>query len=51
VAETIAKQIERAVASWPGVAVEPHRFGGIEFRVGRLNYERPWSAKHAEVNE
>jgi hypothetical protein len=30
-----AAVIEREVASWPGVTVEPHRFGGIEFRVGR----------------
>ena len=35
VAETIAQQIEREVASWSGVAVAAHRFGGIEFRVGR----------------
>ena len=33
--EDIAKQIEQTVASWPGVTVEPHRFGGVEFRVGR----------------
>ena len=31
----IARQIEQTVANWPGVSVEPHRFGGIEFRVGR----------------
>jgi hypothetical protein len=30
-----SEEIEREVASWPGVTVEPHRFGGIEFRVGR----------------
>src|SRR5438093_3590193 len=33
--ETIANLIEREVASWPGVSVEPHRFGGVEFKVGR----------------
>jgi hypothetical protein len=33
--EDIATQIEQTVANWPGVTVEPHRFGGIEFRVGR----------------
>jgi hypothetical protein len=27
--------IEREIATWPGVSVEPHRYGGIEFRVGR----------------
>jgi Family of unknown function (DUF5519) len=31
----ISTQIERHVAAWPGVIVEPHRFGGVEFRVGR----------------
>jgi len=34
-ASSIAEQIEHAVASWDGVVVEPHRFGGVEFRVGR----------------
>ena len=32
---SIAHQIEQAVGSWEGVTVGPHRFGGIEFRVGR----------------
>lgn len=27
--------IRREVASWPGVTVAPHRFGGVEFRYGR----------------
>jgi hypothetical protein len=30
-----AERIRAEVESWPGVSVEPHRFGGIEFRVGR----------------
>ena len=30
-----AKQIESAVTNWSGVTAQPHRFGGIEFRVGR----------------
>lgn len=29
----ITKMIEREVLSWVGVTAEPHRFGGIEFRV------------------
>jgi hypothetical protein len=29
------ERIKAAVASWPGVEVAPHRFGGVEFRVGR----------------
>jgi hypothetical protein len=30
-----AQEITAAVASWPEVEVSPHRFGGVEFRVGR----------------
>jgi hypothetical protein len=30
-----AATITAAVAGWPGVESAPHRFGGIEFRVGR----------------
>lgn len=28
-------QIAAAVESWPGVEARPHRFGGVEFHVGR----------------
>ena len=31
----IAVMIEREVLSWPSVTAHPHRFGGIEFRIGR----------------
>jgi len=34
-AETIADRIAREISSWPGVTSAPHRFGGVEFRVGR----------------
>jgi hypothetical protein len=30
-----AEQIITALAAWPGVQTAPHRFGGIEFRLGR----------------
>jgi hypothetical protein len=33
--DPITAQIAREVASWEGVTVAAHRFGGIEFRVGR----------------
>src|SRR5947207_12695019 len=33
--ETIAERITREVSGWPGVTSGPHRFGGIEFRIGR----------------
>jgi Luciferase len=33
--QTTAEQIATAVQSWPGVEAAPHRFGGLEFRLGR----------------
>ncbi len=33
--EDIRELIEREVGSWKGVTVHPHRFGGVEFRVGK----------------
>ncbi len=30
-----AERITATVGSWPDVEVAPHRFGGVEFRVGR----------------
>jgi hypothetical protein len=35
VAESIRQAIVRAVSAWPGVTTGPHRFGGIELRLGR----------------
>ena len=35
VAESIHEQIVREVSAWPGVTTTEHRFGGVEFRVGR----------------
>ena len=31
--ESIAQQIERELLGWPGVSLQPHRFGGVEFQV------------------
>lgn len=31
----IANRISQEILSWPGVTAEPHRFGGVEFRLGR----------------
>ncbi len=31
----IGRRITDEIASWPGVVVGPHRFGGTEFRLGR----------------
>jgi hypothetical protein len=33
--EDIAARIEREVGSWEGVTTHPHRFGGVEFRLGK----------------
>jgi Luciferase len=33
--EDIGARIEGEVGSWDGVTVHPHRFGGVEFRLGR----------------
>ncbi len=30
----IAERIKQEVLSWPGVTAHPHRFGGVEFRLG-----------------
>lgn len=31
----VAEEIERQVLAWEGVTAHPHRFGGVEFRLGR----------------
>ena len=33
--EDIRARIEREVGGWEGVSVHPHRFGGVEFRLGK----------------
>jgi hypothetical protein len=33
--EDIAARIEREVGSWEGVTTHEHRFGGVEFRLGK----------------
>ncbi|MGQ0568712.1 MAG: luciferase domain-containing protein [Armatimonadota bacterium] len=30
---TVAQMIQHEVLGWPGVTAEPHRFGGVEFRI------------------
>ena len=32
---TTGEQIAETVKSWPGVEASPHRFGGVEFKLGR----------------
>ena len=33
--EDIRDRIEREVGSWEGVTTHEHRFGGVEFRLGK----------------
>jgi hypothetical protein len=33
--EDIAARVEAEVATWEGVTKHPHRFGGVEFRLGQ----------------
>lgn len=47
--ETIAQQIEREVASWDGVVVKAHRFGGIEFKVGRREIGHLHGSRLADI--
>jgi hypothetical protein len=47
--EDIAGQIEREVASWDGVTVHPHRFGGVEFRLGRREIGHLHGARWADL--
>ena len=34
--EGARREIERTVLAWDGVTAESHRFGGVEFRFGRV---------------
>jgi hypothetical protein len=47
--EDIAGRIEREVASWEGVSVHPHRFGGVEFRLGRRELGHLHGARWADL--
>ena len=47
--ENIGERIEREVASWDGVTVHEHRFGGVEFRVGRRELGHLHGARWADL--
>jgi hypothetical protein len=37
--EDIGARISKEVGAWEGVSVHPHRFGGVEFRLGKRKRE------------
>jgi hypothetical protein len=47
--EDIAGRIQREVGSWDGVTVHEHRFGGVEFRLGRREIGHLHGARWADL--
>jgi Family of unknown function (DUF5519) len=47
--EDIAERIEQEVGSWEGVTVHEHRFGGVEFRLGRREIGHLHGARWADL--
>ncbi len=47
--EDIAARIEREVGAFPGVSVHAHRFGGIEFRLGRRDLGHLHGSRWADL--
>ena len=47
--EDIAERIEREVGSWDGVTTHEHRFGGVEFRLGRREIGHLHGARWADL--
>ena len=47
--DNIAERIEREVGSWEGVTTVEHRFGGIEFRLGRRELGHLHGARWADL--
>jgi hypothetical protein len=47
--EDIAERIEHEVGSWEGVSTHEHRFGGIEFRLGRRELGHLHGARWADL--
>ena len=47
--EDIAERIEQEVGAWDGVSVARHRFGGVEFRLGRREIGHLHGARWADL--
>jgi hypothetical protein len=48
-ANAIVEQIQREVASWPGVSVEAHRGGMVFFQVGRREIGHLHGSRFADL--
>jgi Family of unknown function (DUF5519) len=44
-----SRVIEQDIFGWPGVTTEPHRFGGVEFRFGRIELGHLHGDKFADL--
>jgi hypothetical protein len=42
-------RVSAVVGSWPGVEVATHRFGGVEFRLGRRELGHLHGDSHADI--
>jgi hypothetical protein len=49
VSGSIGTQIAHEVASWDGVVAMPHRFGGVEFKVGRREIGHLHGSRLADI--
>lgn len=47
--ETAGEAVQRQVGSWQGVEVLPHRFGGLEYRLGRVELGHVHGDKLADL--
>ena len=47
--EDIAARIEHEVGSWAGVTTHEHRYGGVEFRLGRRELGHLHGARWADL--
>jgi Ni,Fe-hydrogenase I large subunit len=47
--EDISERIEREVGSWDGVTTHQHRYGGVEFRLGRHELGHLHGARWADL--
>ncbi len=45
----MSERITAEVAGWPGVTTAPHRFGGVEFRLGRRELGHLHGARYADL--